>query len=380
MRIGIEAQRILRKNKHGMDVVALQLVKSLQENSNGNEIIVFVKDGPDRTVLESLKKVKVVFVSGLTYLDWEQVWLPLAIIREKIDLMHFTSNTASVFCPIPYVLTVHDVIYMENTSRSKAMYQRLGAIYRSWNVPIAIRRAARVVTVSKYESDRIIFHFPDVKNNLRVIYNAVSPDFFDDSTSSLENVPHKFFLFLGNTDPKKNTNNVIKGYVHYRQNLKGNLPLVIGDFPREQVEKLMINENAGHLLEDVISLGYLSHRQLAYLYRKATAFLYPSLRESFGIPILEAMASQCPVITSITSSMPEVAGDAAVLVDPMNSLEIGQAMSEIEKDKSLSDKLIAKGKNRSAQFSWVRSARQYLRIYEDVSTSKLLNKLLIQNL
>ncbi len=383
MRIGIEAQRILRKNKHGMDVVALQLIRALHGAAPGNEIVVFVKDGEDHSVLKNLTNVKVEFVFGFTYADWEQVWLPLAILRAKVDVMHFTSNTASVFCPVPYVLTLHDVIFMEKATRSKAWYQRLGAIYRSWNVPIAVRKAARVVTVSNYESDRIVFYFPEVKNNLRVIYNAVSSDFFEEGSQNnakVKGVPRQFFLFLGNTDPKKNTGNVIKGYIHYRQNLKGDLPLVIGDYPRKRVEEMMIEEDAAYLLEDVISLGYLSHNKLANLFRQATAFLYPSLRESFGIPILEAMASQCPVITSTTSSMPEVAGSAALLVDPLSPIEIATAMERIERDNELREKLVIRGQDRATQFSWARSARMYTRIYEDVSMSRMLSKLSIQNL
>jgi glycosyltransferase involved in cell wall biosynthesis len=384
MRIGIEAQRILRKNKHGMDMVALQLIKALQEIAPEHEYVVFVRPGEDTGVLNGLSSVKFVYVRGITYADWEQVWLPLAILREKVDLMHFTSNTAPVFCPVPYILTLHDVIFMEKSSRSKVLYQRLGAIYREWNVPIAVRKAAKVVTVSNYESNRILKYFPDVNHQLRVIYNAVSSSFFDrlamPASSSLGKIPSSFFLFLGNTDPKKNTDNVIKAYIHYRQTLKGDLPLIIGDYPRALVEALMVKEGAGYLLEDVVSMGYLTQFELSNLYKKATAFLYPSLRESFGIPLLEAMACHCPVISSNTSSMPEVAEGAAILIDPTNPLEIGNAMADIERDFKLREKLILKGIDRASQFSWSRSAQQYSRLYEEVSLSRMLNKLSIQNL
>jgi len=384
MRIGIEAQRILRKNKHGMDMVALHLIRALQEIAPEHEYIVFLRPGEDISVLSGFTSVKVEYVHSLTYADWEQVWLPLAILRCKVDIMHFTSNTAPVFCPVPYVLTLHDVIFMENTSRSKALYQKLGSIYRAWNVPIVARKAAKVVTVSIYESQRILHFFPEVKSYLRVIYNAVSSTFFDRGdlsiNSSIAKLPSKFFLFLGNTYPKKNTANVIKAYIHYRNILKGELPLIIGDYPRNLVESLMIKEGSAELLDDVISLGYLTQLELSNLYKKATAFLYPSLRESFGIPILEAMASHCPVITSTTSSMPEVAEGAAVMVDPCKPLEISAAMEKIEKNVAFRQQLIQKGKTRAMQFSWKRSAQQYLRLYEEVSLSRMLNKFSIQNL
>jgi len=384
MRVGIEAQRILRKNKHGMDMVALHLIRALQQAAPEHDYVIFVRPGEDTGVLNGLTKVQVVYVRSFTYADWEQLWLPLAILRAKVDIMHFTSNTAPIFCPVPYVLTLHDVIFMEKTSRSSALYQKLGAIYRHWNVPIVVRKATKVVTVSIYESQRILHFFPDIQHHLRVIYNAVSSAFFDRVTlpinSAIGKLPARFFLFLGNTDPKKNTENVIKAYVYYRQHLKGDLPLIIGDYPRAKVEDQMIAEDAAYLLDDVISMGYLSQFELSNLYKKATAFLYPSLRESFGIPILEAMASHCPVITSRTSSMPEVVEGAALMVDPRNFLDIALAMEKVEYDKSMREELVRKGNDRALQFSWVRSAHQYSRLYEEISLSRMLNKLSIQNL
>lgn len=384
MRIGIEAQRILRKKKHGMDMVALQLIRSLQAVAPENEYVIFVRPGDDMAVLNGLMNVKVVYVDAFSYADWEQVWLPLAILRHRIDLMHFTSNTASLFCPVPYVLTLHDVIFLENREKSKAWYQRLGAIYRKLVVPIAARRAARVVTVSIFESGRILHYYPELEPCLRVVYNAASSLFTRKnsipSSLKLNDLPESFFLFLGNTDPKKNTANVIRAYIHYRQYRKGELPLVIGDYPRSLVEKILIEEGEAYLLEDVISLGYLTQFELSELYKKATAFLYPSLRESFGIPILEAMASGCPVITSDTSSMPEVAEDAAIIIRPERPEEISDAMRKIETENNLRASLIAKGKDRANEFNWDKSSAQYVKLYEEVFISKMLNKLSIQNL
>ncbi len=384
MRIGIEAQRILRTKKHGMDMVALQLIRSLQEVAPENEYVVFVKPGDDVSVLSSLLNVKVVYVRSLTYADWEQIWLPLAILKHRIDLMHFTSNTASLFCPVPYVLTLHDIIFLENGEKSKNWYQKLGNIYRKWICPIALHRAEKIVTVSIYESGQILKHFPEVEKKLRVIYNAAaekfSPTANKRSSTKFNHLPERFLLFLGNTDPKKNTSNVIRAYAHYRNQLKGQLPLVIGDYPRQLVEKILVKEGEAYLLDDIISLGYIRQFDLATLYKKATGFLYPSLRESFGIPILEAMASHCAVVTSQTSSMPEIAEDAALLVDPTHVMELSNAMLKIENDHALRNKLIEKGDRRVLDFSWNKSAKQYAMLYDGLCISKFLNKLSIQNL
>lgn len=382
MRIGIEAQRILRTKKHGMDMVALQLIRSLQEVAPEHEYVVFVRPGDDEAVLSSLMNVKVVYVHSFTYADWEQVWLPLAIMRHRIDLMHFTSNTASVLCPVPYVLTLHDIIFLENGEKSKNWYQKLGNIYRKWVCPLALKRAEKIVTVSIYESGQILNRFPELAKKLRVIYNAAASTFFKRNTrgfSKFKSLPEKFFLFLGNTDPKKNTTNLIRAYADYRHQ-GGQLPLVIGDYPRHLVEQVLVNEGEAYLLDDIISLGYVRQFELAELYRRATAFLYPSLRESFGIPILEAMASGCPVITSNTSSMPEVSEYAALLVDPKNIYELSRAMIKVVSNREDREALIQRGIDRSRSFSWNRSAKQYAQLYDELCISKFLNKLSIQNL
>ncbi|HTH57263.1 MAG TPA: glycosyltransferase family 1 protein [Cyclobacteriaceae bacterium] len=384
MRIGIEAQRILRTKKHGMDMVALQLIRSLQKIAPENEYVIFVRPGDDASVLSSLLSVEVVYVRGITYADWEQVWLPIAILKQRIDVMHFTSNTASLFCPVPYVLTLHDIIFLENGKKSKSWYQKLGNVYRQWVCPLAIKRAEKVVTVSIFESGQILNRFPEMERKLRVIYNAAAEKFSPASqkttSKKFNHLPDRFLLFLGNTDPKKNTDNVIRAYAHYRNQLNGTLPLVIGDYPRKLVEKILVKNGDGYLLEDIISLGYIRQFDLAALYRKATGFLYPSVRESFGIPILEAMASHCPVITSHTSSMPEVAEDAAVLINPSQAEELANAMLKIEIDKVFRNELIAKGDERVRDFSWNKSAKQYAQLYDELFTYKMLNKLSIQNL
>jgi len=122
MKIGIEAQRIFRPKKHGMDIYALELIRAIQQLDTQNEYVVFVK--PDKDVcLQSSQNLKVVEVKGKTYIDWEQISLPKAIEQENIDLMHFTSNTASVNIKCPFILTLHDIIYLEKFFSKGSLYQ-----------------------------------------------------------------------------------------------------------------------------------------------------------------------------------------------------------------------------------------------------------------
>lgn len=376
MRIGIEAQRIMRKKKHGMDMVALNLLLWLPKVAPQHEFILFTKAGDDINLPTQLKEIKIVYVTGLTYVDWEQVWLPLAIVQEKVDVMHYTGNTASLLCPVPYVLTLHDIIYLESSfSKSKNIYQQLGFLYRKWLVPIIAKRASSVVTVSKYECGKI----EKVIRGLRAvsyIYNAIADNYNEASTSQvlLEKLPKSFMFFLGNTDPKKNTNNVIKAYVHYRKKLNGTLPLVVGDFNIARLKESLKQNNASDLFSSIITLGYIPNNDLPTVYRNATCFLYPSLRESFGIPILEAMACGCPVITSETSSMPEIAGKAAKIINPTDITEMAFAMRTIEFSDAERTRLAALGPDQVKSFNWRKSANQYADLFDELMLTTSLRK------
>jgi glycosyltransferase involved in cell wall biosynthesis len=171
-------------------------------------------------------------------------------------------------------------------------------------------------------------------------------------------------MFLGNTAPKKNTFNVIKAYVDLCIEYQNDIPLVLLDYRKELVIKILEELRQPGLLSRFIFPGYVPHHHIPLMYNAATLFLYPSLRESFGLPIVEAMACGTPVITSTTSSMPEIAGDAARLVDPFNFKEISSAMQEILTNDVLQKNYREKGLQRAQLFTWKTSAEKLLRIYE----------------
>ena len=142
MRIGIEAQRIFRKKKHGMDMVALEFIRALQHMDKENEYYIFIK--PDEDVcLEETENFKIVLLSALSYIDWEQIRLPIAVKKCKLDLLHCTSNTAPLFCSVPIILLLHDIIYLERhplKSKTATLYQKSGNLYRRWLIPKVVKK------------------------------------------------------------------------------------------------------------------------------------------------------------------------------------------------------------------------------------------------
>lgn len=373
MRIGIEAQRIFRTKKHGMDLVILELLLQLQKLPSKHQFYVFVNEQEDKKVLSDSENLKIINVPESPYPVWEQYYLPRALKENSIDILHATSNTAPVFSPVPAIITLHDIIYMEKLSlKSGTLYQRAGNIYRRWNVPIVAKKAKCLITVSNYEKNRIdtFFEFPEDK--VKVIHNGVRPHFIPiekaEAREKLKsyNLPEQFILFLGNTDPKKNLTHVLLAFQNFLTTNDSSLKMVMPDFGEEKLLQLLDSINARRLRKNIHLTGYIPNEILPGFYSLATFFLYPSLRESFGLPILEAMACGCPVITSVTSSMPEVAGQAAMMVDPQDIRSIEEAMKKVFNDRTLREKMVRQGLIRASDFSYEKAAEKLLRIYDSL--------------
>lgn len=372
LRIGIEVQRLFRKKKHGMEVVALELIKQLQQLDTYNEYIIYVREDIDKCIIET-PNFKIRELRAKSYFTWEQISLPAAVRQDKLDFLHSTCNTSALWLSVPLMLTLHDIIYLEKTDFKGTAYQNFGNIYRRLVVPRIVKKSRLIVTVSNFEREVILKKLNLADGDVKVIYNAVSPKF----TTAFEpeeiekfrqrySLPNSFILFLGNTAPKKNTVNVVKAYVEYRRRCPSGLPLVILDYDKNLVYELLEKLNAMDLKETFLFPGYIPSEEMPQLYNSSTLFLYPSLRESFGLPILEAMACGVPVITSATSSMPEVADDAALFVDPFDHLSITDQIGHILSQPELMTEIKARGIKRAAKFTWKSSAEQLLEVYQEL--------------
>ena len=370
MRIGIEAQRIFRKNKHGMDYVVLQEIKELQQFDTHNEYFVFVAPGEDRC-LEDSKNVHIIEIGGNIYPIWEQITLPKAVSELKLDLLHCTSNTAPIWCSVPLVLTLHDIIFMEPRDKSnKSLYQNMGWLYRRLVVPRILKKCKYIITVSDFERNNIITKLGIPSERMVMIYNGYNEWFkplkdLDMKYRKYVNEPGYFF-FLGNTDPKKNTERTLIAYSKYLELSKVKRKLLMADLDKSYLDDIIVKNHIENIYPNIQMPGYIVNSDLPYIYNNAFAFLYTSLRESFGIPLLEAMACGTPVITSNTSSMPEIGGRNAILVNPESPGEIAQMMIKLEKDRDFYDQQKELGIKRAKLFSWRQTAEQLLEVYERV--------------
>ncbi|MFA7082072.1 MAG: glycosyltransferase family 1 protein [Bacteroidales bacterium] len=373
MKIAIEAQRIFRAKKHGMDFVALEAIREIQNLDKENQYFIIVSPGDDRC-LEETSNMKIIEISSIGgYLGWEQYALPKIIKKIKPDILHCTSNTAPIFCKTNLILTLHDIIFLEKqANKNKSLYQKLGRIYRRLVVPRIITKAKKIITVSKFErnniknllnvdDDSILFihngfnkHF-EVKDNPKEVYKK-----YIDTDN--------YLFFLGNTDPKKNSERTIVAYANYIKNTDQNniYKLLIADLREEFIDNILKENDIQFIKPYISSPDYIPNKDLPYIYSGAKAFLYTSLRESFGIPILESMACGCPIITSNTSAIPEIAGQGAILIDPYNIKEIQLSIEKVLVDEQFRDKQIRYGLERVNLFSWSNTAKELIKLYNSI--------------
>ena len=370
MRIGIEAQRIFRKNKHGMDYVVLQEIRELQKIDTRNEYFVFVAPGDDRC-LEDTQNVHILEIGGDFYPLWEQVTLLKAANELNLDMLHCTSNTAPIRCKIPLILTLHDIIFLEPRDKAnKSFYQNMGWFYRRLVVPRILKKCKRIITVSNFEKNNIMSKLDLPQGKIAMIYNGYNEWFkpLDDTEQIYKKYidTSGYFFFLGNTDPKKNTERTLVAYSKYLEKSEVKRRLLMADLDKSFLSSIIERNHIENILPQIVMPGYIVNKDLPYIYNNAFAFLYTSLRESFGIPLLEAMACGTPVITSNTSSMPEIGGPEAILINPEDPDETAEKMLQLEKDEALYQRQKKIGPIRAKCFSWQQTAEHLLDLYESI--------------
>ncbi|MCK5823970.1 MAG: glycosyltransferase family 4 protein [Ichthyobacteriaceae bacterium] len=392
MRIGIEAQRIFRKKKHGMDIYALELIRHLQQIDKINKYFVFVNPGEDSNCLHETQNFKIVTQEGV-YPVWEQYYLPKLTRKYNLDLLHSTSNTTPIFINIPLVVTLHDIIFLDNSlllNSNFTVYQYFGNIYRNIIVSILLRKQINWITVSNSEKEEISKKIKHTQSSIKVIYNGLSNSFKkNNNATELKNVaekyklPKNFILNIGNTDPKKNTEKSIASTALYKKETNSDIKIVIIDYDILGIEKILEKHDAIHLINDYICIGYVDNADMSTIFSLANMLLFTSVRESFGIPVIEAMSCECPVVVSNISCLIEISDGSTCVVNQHSINDIKIGIKKVLENKEYRNELIFKGIAKAKEFSWTNCATETLSKYEEVispDTNKHSYKSPVKNL
>jgi glycosyltransferase involved in cell wall biosynthesis len=365
VRVGIDVRKL---HDFGIGTYIRNLLRQLARFDRETEYVLLARPG-DRDALSELgENFRSVSETAGNYSVAEQVTIPLTLRRERVGLFHAPHYVLPPLVSCKSVVTIHDCIHL---MFPQYLPNRLALTYARTSIGMAARRSTRVLTVSE-SSKRDILRFVNVPaDKIDVIYNAYDERFAvepleEDVVRVRERyqLHDEFVLYAGNVKPHKNLGRLIEAFHLVRKGGLDHLKLVlIGD----EISKYASLRRAVHhhqLHKYVRFLGYMPEETLAVMYRLAGVFVFPSLYEGFGLPPLEAMASGTPVVTSNLSSLPEVAGDAALLADPYNPAAIADAIYKVLTDTSIRRNLRAKGLARARQFSWEASARRVHQIYQ----------------
>jgi glycosyltransferase involved in cell wall biosynthesis len=363
MKIGINLLPF-RKNLTGTGVYALNIVEQLRFLDAENKYFLFCNKEIEQ-LFEFKEKnfIKIVLPvlaqNSFKRILWEQLILPVYLKKSKIDVLFTPSVAVPVLSKCKHVVCIHDLIPFH----TKGKYSWIRSEYIKQITRISAKKAAKVLTVSENSKLEIQRYCQIAAEKIYVTYNGfnkkliVIDEYQWQEFKKAHRIPNHYILFVGTLEPGKNIESLISAYGLLKRKYKFQHKLVIAggkgwlfDSIFEQVSRL-------NLSRDVIFTGYVPDDILGALYSHADLFVLPSLYEGFGIPILEAMNFGVSVITSNISAMPEVAGDAAILVDPLDIEEIANAMQIILGNPGLHKEMSKKGKERAANFSWEKAAK-----------------------
>lgn len=364
MRIAVNTRLFLKGRLEGIGWFAHEVLSRMVKKHPEHEFI-FIFDRPYHKDFIFAPNVTPVVLKpqarhpALYYL-WTEWGIPRILRKYKADVYFSPDGLGSLRTKVPTCVTIHDLAYKHYPEFMDKMHRWHYAHY----LPRFARHARRIIAVSEYTKQDIVKQFDLPESKIDVVYNGAHDGYGPISYEEKQKVKEQytggeeFFLFTGALHPRKNVVNLLKAFVKFKRRQRSRIKLVIVGRMAWQYSEIAKAKDHMPYKEDVVWAGYLDVTELARITASAYALVYPSLFEGFGIPIVEAMTSDVPVIVSNSSSMPEVGGAAALLVDPASPDDIAEKMMMIYKDETLRDRMIAAARVEKLRFDWDRSADQ----------------------
>lgn len=379
MRVAYFSNQFASRQGHGVARYAHELYEAVEALDGDTEITPVAawsdRDDEDLGKLQRRTGLQILpWGRKLTPLFWNYLGFPRieSWLDKPADIVHAVSLGYPVATKKPYVVTVHDIGPLTHPE----YFSEAPPWIMERSLKQAVKQAAALICVSQATAEELMKYVKerymvDIEDRIHIVHEGVGEKFFEDvdmgSLDKLpgmppENVP--IILSAGKISPRKNFQGIIEALGKVKDSVSHHLIAVGGDgWDYEQVKESV----AKHGIEDRVHfVGYVSDEQLCALYRRASVYVHASLFEGFGLTVLEAMAAGCPVITSNCSSLPEVAGDAALLVDPQDSVEIANALKSVCCSEQIAENLRIKGAARAKEFSWLNCAQRVCEIYKAV--------------
>lgn len=364
MRIAVNVRFLIKNRLEGIGWFTYETLKRITSQHPEHRFFFFFDRPYDKSFLfsENIKPM-VLFPPArhpLLWYYWFEFAVPNALSKIKPDVFLSTDAFLSLRTNVKELLVMHDLGFLHFPRHINSLTSK----YYHHFIPKFVHRADRIATVSEFSKSDLIKQYSISPEKIDVVYNAAGDLFRPLEQDEKEGVRTKiskgspYFIYAGAIQPRKNLIRIFHAFDLFKNSDNRNYKLVIAGRKAWDTNETMTTYENMKYREDVIFLGHLQQPDLAKALAAATALVYVSLFEGFGIPIVEAMQSQVPVITSSASSMPEVAGDAGLMVDPASVFHIADAMQRIVKDELLQKQMIAKGIEQAKKFTWQQSAER----------------------
>ena len=297
-------------------------------------------------------------------IPWEQLLAPPMLKLSGADVYHGVLNVAPLFCPVPSVVTIHDLAFWSFPKT----FRRVNRAYLTWATKVSAKQSAFILAVSEATKREIVRYLDYPAERIIVTHDAADARFAPPTSATLEafrrraGLPQRFVLFVGTLEPRKNIPTLLDAYAKIAH--ATNAPLIIGGGKGWLYDEIFARAEALNLGDKIRFAGYIDQADLPLWYAAATVFAFPSIYEGFGMPVLEAMACGTPSVTADRSSLPEVVGDAGLTVDPYDADALGAAILRLLEDTDLRQELRERGLRRVPRFSWRETAKRTLAAYE----------------
>jgi glycosyltransferase involved in cell wall biosynthesis len=367
LKIGINALYLLPGKVGGSEIYIRSLVRSLLEADKGNTYVIFINKESMGIFPESDPRVKIILcpieaTNRPIRILWEQFILPFQIRRHKVDVLLSAGMTSPFFCPVPSILVIFDLQHINQPWNFPRPY----LFFLKTIIYLSAKTSDGIITISEHVKRDIIKHYSIQPEKIIVGYLAVDQDlFFPIGSEDIEDIrtkyelPEHYILYAAALLPHKNHERLLHAFKEIHENMPGMTLVLTGAWETGHDRIMRMISELG-LQNKVIMLGWLPFEDIPAIYRGAHLFVYPTLHEGFGLPILEAMASGVTVVCSKIEPLIEVAGDAALFVDPSDHRDIAKGISSALHDREVRTKLIQKGLHRVRNFTWDRTAADTL--------------------
>ncbi len=373
MTIGIDGNEANVENRVGISEYAFELLTQFSSlKFSSLKFKIYLKDQPkgDLPAEDENWKYRVIGPRKL----WTQIGLPLDLFihKPKPDIFFSPTHYAPRFSPVPTAVSIMDVSYIHfpELFRKRDLYQ-----LKNWTA-YSVKNASIVFTISHFSKNAILEEYKIPEDKIIVTYPGVKKGIDSskvrlgmDKIKKKYGISNEYILFVGTLQPRKNIVRLIEAFKEIIKD-KEKLQLIIIGKKGWLYDEILKAPKKYNIENNVKFLDFVTNEDLSSFYQNATCFVFPSLYEGFGLPILEAMQYDCPVITSNVSSLPEVGGEAVLYIDPLSSSDIAAKIRMIINDPKLRKELIEKGKKQVAKFSWEKTARETLSVLENLVNQK----------